>query len=265
MPETAVVFQTEADFARARRAIQDAGAVCRAVEPPDAVAPVAVPFLVIPDASRGTLHEAVRAGVVLAGRMPYREPASEPLADLPPPPEAAEDVVGRVVIVFVGPCIATEDEIRLTAQVEGDLGPVLPYLNADLPAGTYGPEGPTFTFMDGQRLVNLARHRIAISRCREMLDAWRTLERVRRTVLDVWSRRDAIEPRTERRPPVTALEIYQQTPQINCGACGEPTCLAFAAKVLAGEQRPENCKPAFEGQYPHLRAGLEEIAARLGL
>jgi ArsR family metal-binding transcriptional regulator len=119
--------------------------------------------------------------------------------------------------------------------------------------------------MDGQRLVNLSSHRIAVSRCREMVDAWRTLESLRRRVLDVWARREAIEPRTERRVQVTALEVYQRTPQINCGACGEPTCMAFAVRLVAGEQRPRRCTPAFEGAYQHLRTGLEEIAGRLGL
>ncbi|MFO8014602.1 MAG: (Fe-S)-binding protein [Phycisphaerae bacterium] len=265
MPETAVVFQARADFERARRALEEAGAAFRAIEPPPEVARVAVPFLVIPDASRGPLHEAVREGVALAGRVPYRAPADDPLADLPPAPAAGEDVVGRLVIAFVAPCVAAEDEIRLTAHTGGDLGPVLPYLNAEIPAGTYGPAGPTFTLMDGPRLVTLSPRRIAVSRCREMVDAWRTLESIRRRVLDVWARRDAIEPSTERRVQVTALEVYGRTPQINCGACGEATCMAFAARLVAGEQRPEHCTPAYEGEYPHLRAGLEAIAARLGL
>jgi len=191
------------------------------------------------------------------------------VTDLPPVPAGAGDIVGRITIAFtiafVGPCVATEDEIRLTAQIQGDLAPVMPYLNADLPAGTYGPDGPTFTFMDGQRLVNLFAHRIAVSRCREMVDAWRTLAKVKRTVLDVWSRRGQIRPSTRRRTPVTVLEVYQRTPQINCGACGEATCMAFAAKVLAGEVRPQDCRPAFQGEYDHSAAGLREIAARLGL
>ena len=265
MAETAVVFQTAEEFEKARRALQDAGAAYRAVRPPDEVADVAVPLLVLPDASRGALHQAVRAGVMMAGQVPYREPAEDALAGLPPAPAHADDVVGRITIAFVGPCIATEEEIRATAQVQGDLAPAMPYLNADLPAGTYGPEGPTFTFMDGQRLVNLLPHRIATSRCREMVDAWRTLTKVKRTVLDVWSRRGQIRPSTRRRAPVTVLEIYQRLPRTNCGACGEATCMAFAAKLLAGEARLQDCRPAFDGEYTHLKERILEVAARLGM
>jgi len=164
----------------------------------------------------------------------------------------------------MGSCVATENEMRLTAHVAGDLGPVMPYVNAHLPAATYAPRKPSLTFMDGDRLVTVYPHRIAVSRCHEMLDAWRTLESVRRLVLDVWSRRETIEPNATYADPVTVLEIYQQTPQINCGACGEPTCMAFAAQLLAGKQKVTNCTPAFEGDYPQCREGLLAIAERLG-
>ena len=265
MPDTAVVFQAPAEVERARRALEEAGAAFRLIAPPPEVAPVAVPFLVIPDASRGPLHEAVRGGVVVAGQVPFRDPDEDRLLALPPMPETDADVVGRLVIAYVAPCVAADDELRLTAHVAGDLGPVLPYLNAVMPAGTYAPAGPTFTWMEGQRLITLSPRRVAVSRVVEMVDAWRTLESIRRRVLDVWHRRDAIEPSTERRVQVTALEVYRRTPQINCGACGEPTCMAFAVRLVAGEQRPAHCTPAFEGDYRHLRAGLEEIGARLGL
>jgi len=264
MPDMAVVFQAAADFARACRALDAAGAAYRVVEPPAAVADVAVPFVVLPDASRGALHEAVRGGLVLAGHVPYRETAADAVASVPPAPEGAEDVVGRLVIAFVALCTATDDALRLTVQVEGDLGPVLPYLNAAMPAGTFGPEGPTFTFMDGPRLVSLSPHRIGVARARDMVDAWAVLARIKRTVLDVWSRRATIAPSTERRVQISVLEVYARLPQINCGACGEATCLAFAAKVLAGEGRLGRCKPAFEGGHRHLRDALVDLAAALG-
>ncbi|MBM4157982.1 MAG: 4Fe-4S dicluster domain-containing protein [Ignavibacteria bacterium] len=36
-------------------------------------------------------------------------------------------------------------------------------------------------------------------------------------------------------------EIYQQLPQINCGACGCPSCLIFAEEVVQGILKLENC------------------------
>ncbi|MGB3196068.1 MAG: hypothetical protein WBC39_12390, partial [Phycisphaerae bacterium] len=73
---------------------------------------------------------------------------------------------GRVAVAFVAPCVAAKDDIRLTAQVQGDLAPVMPYLNAVVRGGTFSPQGPTFTLMDGPRLVNVFPHRAAVARAR---------------------------------------------------------------------------------------------------
>ena len=265
MAELAVVFPTSGEFEKARRALAEAGAAFRTVEPPAEVAEVAVPMLLVPDGSRGALVEALRSGIVAAGQVPYRPPAADVLADLPPLPTGVEDVVGRVTVVFVGPCTTLDHHLRLAAQVEGDLAPVLPYLAAELPSATYAPADPTLTWMDGPRLLTLYPHRVALARAAEMVDAWRTLAKVRRMVLDVWSRRSAIRPLTEpRRAVPTPLEIFTRLPGTNCGACGEATCLAFAAALLAGRAQVEACRPVFEGEFGHLRADLEKVTARLG-
>lgn len=37
------------------------------------------------------------------------------------------------------------------------------------------------------------------------------------------------------------LEIFQKTPKTNCGQCGHPTCLAFAAAVAKMGENPDTC------------------------
>ena len=49
-------------------------------------------------------------------------------------------------------------------------------------------------------------------------------------VLDAWGK---LQP----------LELYKYLPKTNCGECGEETCVAFAARVLTGERRLDECKP----------------------
>lgn len=49
-------------------------------------------------------------------------------------------------------------------------------------------------------------------------------------VLDAWGK---LQP----------LELYKYLPKTNCRECGEETCLAFAARVLTGERRLDECKP----------------------
>ena len=266
MADLVVVFPTREEYERAREALVPMGEAVRAVEPPPAVADVAVPYLIISDAARAALYEAIRRGLVIAGHVRHRDPLPDALADPGAPgPDAGESVVGRVAIAFVGECMAEADDLRLTAQVEGDLGPVFPYLNAEVPSGTFNPSGPSFTLMDGPRLVTLFPHRLVIGRLREMQDAWRTLARLKRLVDGVWRRRSSITPSHERRVRTSALEIFSRLPKTNCRQCGEATCLAFAAQLLAGVQRLERCAPVFTGEFQHLRPALADLATGLGL
>jgi len=80
---------------------------------------------------------------------------------------------------------------------------------------------------------------------------------------EAWTRRAEIEPSWETRERPPALEILKRLPRTNCGACGEPTCLAFAVKVWSGEAPLEKCKPVFEGSHGHLREALLQVAGAL--
>lgn len=40
---------------------------------------------------------------------------------------------------------------------------------------------------------------------------------------------------------ITPLELVKRTPKSNCGQCGHPTCLAFAALVVTGAENPRRC------------------------
>ena len=50
--------------------------------------------------------------------------------------------------------------------------------------------------------------------------------------------------------PLNPLELYKHLPQTNCGRCLLPSCLAFAAGVVAGSKKPGDC--------PFLSKSLQE-------
>jgi hypothetical protein len=57
-------------------------------------------------------------------------------------------------------------------------------------------------------------------------------------------------------PPLTPLEIYRLLEKSNCGRCHLPSCLAFAAAVVAGRSKLIDC--------PHLaREAREQLAGKL--
>ncbi len=41
--------------------------------------------------------------------------------------------------------------------------------------------------------------------------------------------------------PITALDVFKNTPRTNCGECGLPNCMAFSLQVLQGQKDPHDC------------------------
>ncbi len=74
-----------------------------------------------------------------------------------------------------------------------------------------------------------------------------------------------------------AMDLFKQLQRTNCGECGVPTCLAFAAAVFRGEKRIDECPHVennlvekFNGERPYRTTmerefdqGLEPLRRRL--
>ena len=201
--------------------------------------------------------------VTCAGWTEYHPPATE--RPEPTPQHFTEDVFGEAVTMFFGPCMADETRVRLIAHLTGDLAAVLPYLNSRMPQACFNAGPCTLTFMDGQRMVTLYPRRIAIGKADELVDAWRTLEKIRMLVNTTWAQRSAIVPSYVRRSKPPALEIYKRLPRTNCKACGEQTCMAFAVSLWQGRVVPSQCLPVFAEEHAELRAALLEICQGIGV
>ena len=201
--------------------------------------------------------------MVCSGWVDYQPAKSEVPSAVPPSFE--EDIFGDCAVMVLAPCVADLARIRLIVHLSGDLTAVFPYLNAEMPQGDVCREAETFTYMDEYRLVSLYARRITLAKADELVDAWRTLEKIRCRVNDTWRRRGAIEPCYELRRKPPALEIYKRLPGTNCRACGEKTCLAFALRLWNGEVKPTLCVPIFTGEHGHLKGAFLEICSSLGL
>lgn len=58
------------------------------------------------------------------------------------------------------------------------------------------------------------------------------------------------------------LEAYKYLPQTNCGECGEPTCMAFASKLIDRSGKTENCPPLVkEKKFAKKLAELDRLLA----
>ncbi len=65
---------------------------------------------------------------------------------------------------------------------------------------------------------------------------------------------------------VNVLEIYNLLPKLNCGKCGERTCMAFALKLTTGSRELSECKPLMtEGKYIRQRETLISLLTSMGI
>lgn len=256
-------FPQRDEFEKARARLETLSLPHEVVSPDPGFSRVGAPCVVIDPEVRMRLSGRGSDGFTASGWVDYRPAQIAVPTDAPR--EFEEDVFGRAAVMLLAPCVADATKIRLIAHLSGDLAEVFPYLNAVMREASYNVHGPTFTFLDGYRMVSVYPRRVAVAKADEIVDAWRVLEALRVRANEAWARRGEIEPSYEMRERPPALEILKRLPRTNCGACGEATCTAFAVKLWSGAARPSDCAPVFCGDYQHLRDALIEICSGLGV
>ena len=215
-------------------------------------------------------HLLDREGVLISGHYPfiyrdYEEDFFKTAREYKPSGKEG-DYLKSITLCYVAPCMADEKKIRLIAYFDRDISELLPYLNAVIKGASYNKNASTLTYAKERRLINLYNIKITIAKADDIIDAWKVLDEVKELINRTYKDKDTIKPNYEEKVKVTALQIYGWLPKSNCKACGEATCLAFAVKLLLGEQKLENCKPLFiDTKFAENKQIMQEMAEALGL
>jgi len=171
-----------------------------------------------------------------------------------------------ITLCYVAPCMADEKKIRLIAYFDRDITEILPYLNSVIKGASYNKSAPTLTYARERRLINLYNIKVTIAKANDILDAWKLLDDIKDLINTTYRNRDGIQPNYKEKVKVTALQIYGWLPKTNCKACGEATCLAFAVRLLQGEQKLSKCAPlSTESKFAENKKIMQEMAEALGL
>ena len=182
------------------------------------------------------------------------------------PSATEEEFLKSITLCYVAPCMADETKIRLIAYFNRDISEILPYLNAVIKGASYNKDASILTFPKLRRLINLYNIKVAIAKADDIIDAWQVLDELKALINETYKNRDKVKPNYEQKVKVTALQIYGWLPKTNCKACGEATCLAFAVKLLQGEQKLKHCQPLFtESNYFENKNIMQELADALGI
>ncbi|MCX5709692.1 MAG: hypothetical protein NT088_03060, partial [Candidatus Omnitrophica bacterium] len=180
--------------------------------------------------------------------------------------ESNGEFLKSITLCYVAPCMADEKKIRLIGYFNRDITEILPYLNAVIKGASYNNGASTLTYAKERRLINLYNIKITIAKADDIIDAWLILDEVKKLVNNTYSSCDTIKPNYEEKVKVTALQIYGWLPKTNCRACGEATCLAFACRLLQGEQKLSKCAPlSKESKFAENNKIMQEMAEALGV
>ena len=161
--------------------------------------------------------------------------------------------------LFTPPCEPGAETWSAVARLKVDISEVLPYLNATLRGAVYNHAAKALTWKKGGRTIAFHPYEIAAANLEDRAEAERVIQGMIKTVNRTWERRDEIEPDFETHQRPAPMAVFKLLPGTNCRECGQPTCFTFALKVVAGQQKLEDCPPLLEPEYAEQLAQLQAM------
>ena len=163
--------------------------------------------------------------------------------------------------LFCPPCDPGSEAWVATVKTDADLSELMPYVNAVVEKGEYVPGVPTLVYGEGAHKYFLKSHEMGINNLHDRAHAERKVEKLIRFLNETWDDRESMTPDFTVRTKPTVLEVFKLLPRTNCGECGVPSCMAFAAKLAQGEAGLDECPPL---QSPDHKDTLD-LLRKLGL
>jgi ArsR family metal-binding transcriptional regulator len=152
--------------------------------------------------------------------------------------------------IFNNACMPGAMSVQCYAHLDQDVSDALPFLNAELGGLTYIKDPPSVTFQLQGKLLTVHGRKIAVNALKDEAEARKIVDWLKREINDAWERRDTITPRYKGLPRPQLIDILKCLPRTNCRACGEPSCMVFAARVAEGAKGSDDC-PAMTREARH--------------
>ncbi len=162
------------------------------------------------------------------------------------------------------PCLADPMKIRVIAEIPGEIQLIFPYLNATLKGCIYNHAANTLTIRKDQKLITLHAFHITLAKIEDEKEAEEVLKWLKNLINETYDKRDQIEPNYSMAAELKALDIFKLLPGTNCKKCGEPTCLAFAVKLVGRDIEIRKCDPLFSEKYQEKQKVLLELLQAAG-
>lgn len=161
--------------------------------------------------------------------------------------------------VFTPPCDPGAETWSAIAHLTTDISKVLPYLNATLPGASYNQAASTLSWKKENRHTVFHPYKIATSNLTDRAEAEQVIKELLDTINHIWDKRAEIEPNLETRQRPAPMTVFKLLPGTNCKECGQSTCFTFALKLVAGQQKLEDCPPLFQPEFANQLSQLQAL------
>jgi DNA-binding CsgD family transcriptional regulator/ArsR family metal-binding transcriptional regulator len=126
-------------------------------------------------------------------------------------------------------------------EVEQDMCPLFPYINASLEGAKYFDSPQRIQFIFNGAKCTLYSHEIIAAAFKDYDDALLFSDNLICYLNGLYEKRADIKPNYKTIEPLSALDLYRLLPKSNCKKCGFPSCLAFAAAQSKGKTSSVEC------------------------
>ena len=166
--------------------------------------------------------------------------------------------------IVLSECNPSSQKVNALADLSEDISEVLPYLNTALKGFQYYAEEKILTVKKEGRLISFRPRQIALTKLEDENEATVVMEELKRIVNETYANRDHIKPTYTSRPMPRPLDIFKLLPGKNCKECGEPTCMAFALKLVNDEVELNQCPLLLKKEFEVNRLKLKELSPDSG-
>jgi len=175
------------------------------------------------------------------------------------PVTTSETLLRGFRVTHVMDCIADPSKNRVIAEFSDHVDAVLPYLNSILPNAMFNPGANTITVKREWRILTFYPHVAVMAKVDGEEDAVAQLTWFQQLCNATWRERERITPCYQARRLLGPLDVYQLLPRLNCKACGQATCMAFAFELLLGGERPSRCPRLEDAEHAARARRLAEL------
>ena len=161
-------------------------------------------------------------------------------------------------------CNPMAETLNAVASLSDDIGEVLPYLASVIKVCVYDDDTKTLTFRHEGKGVALYPRRITVTKLPDKEEAKRVLDELKALINSTYDNRHNIKPCYNKGGELRYLDVFKLLPRTNCGECGEPTCLAFATRIVQQEADISRCSPLFSGKFDERRKKLLDMLKTAG-